>query len=531
MQTRPAGAVLADGSAMSGVADVLRLRAAASPAAVAIEEAGVAVTYGDLDRRASQLASGLRALGAGPGDRVAFVGPNSAALLEVFHGAPRIGAVAVPVNHRLAAPELRDLLADAEPRLVIVDTDTAAALGSPADWLPPGCPLLTTGEAGSYQAWRDAAAAVDPGVVPHTDATQLMLYSSGTTGRPKGIELTGANLAYALGGLQETAAIDTDSVVLCPIPFFHIAGLGMALASAIDGGRLLLGDAGGPGGLLDLLVARRVSHAVAVPTVLQQVLALPGTAGADWSALRFLVYGAAPMPAPLLARVIEVFDCDCLQGYGLTESTGGACRLTPEDHRLALAGRPELLRSVGRVLPGTGLRIVDPKSGEDVSVGQRGEIWLAGPSVMRGYWRRPELTAEAVTPDGWLRTGDGGSLDDDGYVTLHDRLKDMIVSGGENVYPAEVESVLTAHPAVLEVAVVGVPDDRWGEVPFAWIVTRPDQRDIDAADILAWARDRLAHYKVPAAARFVDALPRNASGKLLKSVLRAMGPVSGPRTT
>jgi acyl-CoA synthetase (AMP-forming)/AMP-acid ligase II len=527
-------ATVADGSPMRCLADILRQRAIATPEAIAIDEGdavdgGGTVTYAELDRRASQVASGLVAAGLIAGDRVAFVGRNSAALLEVLHGAVRCGAIPVPLNNRLAAPELAGVLADADPAVIVVDDSAPAIVPGPND---RSAPLRLTvwrsdtpnpGEP-SYGRWRDEQQPHDPGVVADPDATQLILYTSGTTGRPKGIELTGTNLAYALRAMQQTLDVDTTSVAMAPIPFFHVAGLGLALLAALDGGRLLVRDLTGPDALLHTLIEHRVSHAAVVPTVLQQLLARPDTRRADWKALRCIVYGASPIPLPVLVDATEVFGCDFLQGYGLTESTGGICVLSPEDHRaVAAEGRPDLLRSAGKPRPGTRLRVVDPATGLDVGPGVRGEVWIAGPSVMKGYWRQPELTAQTVVEGGWLRTGDGGSIDAEGFVWLHDRIKDMIVSGGENIYPVEVESVLTAHPSVLEVAVVGIPSERWGESPFAYVVARDGcgTTEADGSAILTWARERLAHYKVPVGLRFVDALPRTASGKIVKARLRA----------
>jgi long-chain acyl-CoA synthetase len=271
--------------------------------------------------------------------------------------------------------------------------------------------------------------------------------------------------------------------------------------------------------VLRLLVDRKVTHAAVVPTVLQRLLALPECKTADWSALSYVVYGASPIPLPVLREATEIIGCSFLQSYGLTESTGGFTLLGPADHvpEEALAHR---LRSAGRPMAGSPVRVVDPVTLADCPVGERGEVLVSGSRIMKGYWRKPEQTAEVILPGGWLRTGDGGSFDADGFLYLHDRLKDMIVSGGENVYPVEVESVMTGHPDVAEVAVVGVASADWGESPYAVVVLRPGAQLSDT-ELIAWTRDRLAHFKCPVGVSFVASLPRTASGKLQKQAIKA----------
>jgi long-chain acyl-CoA synthetase len=291
------------------------------------------------------------------------------------------------------------------------------------------------------------------------------------------------------------------------------------MVAAVNGAALLLEHATAAEELRDLLVSRRVSHAALVPTLIQRLVALPGIADADWSALKYVVYGASPIPLPVIHAASRTIGCKFLQSYGLTESTGGVTMLAPEDHFPA-PGQERRPASVGRPMPGVDVKVVDPETLAELPPGARGEVLIGGGHVMKGYWRRPRETAAVLLPGGWLRTGDGGSFDADGYLYLHDRLKDMIVSGGENVYPAEVESVLTGHPAVAEAAVVGVPSERWGEVPHAVVVRGPDAGPVTEAELIAWTRERLAHFKCPASVAFVDALPRNASGKLLKNRLR-----------
>jgi acyl-CoA synthetase (AMP-forming)/AMP-acid ligase II len=509
----------ADGSPVLSLADIIRKRAAVSPARVALAEPGRLTSFADLDRRSSQVAQALRGKDVAPGDRVAFIGASGPEFAEVLYGAAKAGAIFTAVNNRLAPAEILAILADAEPSVLVVDPAAAPlAAGAAYDT------LIT--DAG-YLAWRDAAPPHDPGELAAPDDTALILYTSGTTGTPKGVELTGRNLGCALHELHAGIGLDEDSVCAAPIPFFHIAGLGLFLAASLNGASLLLEQPADTLAVLRMLVDRQVTHAAVVPTVLQRLLALPECQEADWSALKYVVYGASPIPLPVLREATEVIGCSFLQSYGLTESTGGFTLLGPADHvpDEKLAHR---LRSAGRPMTGARVRVVDPVTLTDRPAGERGEVLVAGSRIMKGYWRKPEQTAEMMLPGGWLRTGDGGSFDADGFLYLHDRLKDMIVSGGENVYPAEVESVMTGHPAVAEVAVVGVPSAEWGESPYAVVVLRPGAQ-VTADELISWTRDRLAHFKCPVGITFTPALARTASGKLQKQAIRSsLGSVPVP---
>jgi long-chain acyl-CoA synthetase len=512
-----------DGSPVYSLADIIRKRSAITPQGIALTEAGRVTSFAELDQRSSQVARALRRKDVRPGDRVAYIGASGPEFAEVMYGAAKCRAIFTAVNNRLSVREVLAILADAEPRVVVADPP-AAPLVADVGTLGFDCDSLITDL--DYLAWRDYASADDPGEVAAPDETALILYTSGTTGVPKGVELTGRNLGCALHELHASIELDEGSVCAAPVPFFHVAGLGMLLAANLNGGNLLLEQQADIAGVLRLLVDRKVTHAVLVPTVLQRLLALPEARTADWSALSYVVYGASPIPLPVLRDATEVIGCSFLQSYGLTESTGGFTLLGPGDHVPAeeFAHR---LRSAGRPMRGARVRVVDPVTLKDCPAGQRGEVLVAGSRIMKGYWRKPGPTAEVLLPGGWLRTGDGGSFDVDGYLYLHDRLTDMIVTGGENVYPAEVESVLTGHPAVAEVAVVGVPSARWGESPYAVVVLRPGAQ-VSEAELIAWTRDRLAHFKCPAGVSFAASLARTASGKLQKQAIRAsLSSVSG----
>jgi acyl-CoA synthetase (AMP-forming)/AMP-acid ligase II len=512
-------AVHADGSRVDNLADIIRKRAAATPDGPAVIDGDRVTTFAQLNDRSSQVAQALRAAGVVAGDRVAYIGVNAASFLEVLYGAIKIGAIATGLNNRLARTELQTILRDAEPAALVL------GVGEPA--LPVGEPatLRVVVEAAAYEDWLAAQPTTDPDVRIAPSDPAVIFYTSGTTGLPKGILLSSASVGQALATMHYDMELDASSVAMAPIPYFHVSGFGLALVANLNGAALLLEMATEPNALVELLVRRRVSHAAVVPTIIQRMVNLPASRDADWSALKYLVYGSAPIPLSVIEVATGLFGCKFLQSYGLTESTGGVTVLWPEDH-LPPPGREQQLRSVGQVMPGVQVRVVDPDTLLDVPTGTRGEVLIGGGHLMNGYWRRPEATAAVFTEDGWLRTGDGGSFDEFGFLYLHDRLKDMIVSGGENVFPAEVESVLTGHPDVAEVAVIGIPSEQWGESTYAVVVRTPGA-EVTAAELIEWARERLAHIKCPVGVSFVDALPRNASGKLLKTRLREVHGATG----
>ncbi len=513
----------ADLAAIKTLADVIRVHAARRPGAPALDIAGRSVTFGELDERSSRVAQALRAAGVGAGDRVAFIDKNGLEFFDVTFGLAKLNAVNVAVNWRLAPPEMAQIIADAQARLVIVGPDfvghiervqadldgvgTIVAVGGHDRW--PG-----------YDEWMAAHPAEDPGVEAAGSDVAFQLYTSGTTGLPKGVMCTQDNFFGGVAGLAGQWRFTTDSVNIAMMPMFHIAGAGWAMVGLYNGCRTVVLRDIDPAAVLAAIPAYGVTNAFMVPAVIQFLLATPGVDSTDFSTLRALVYGASPITDTVLVKGMETLGCEFIQVYGLTETTGAITQLDGVDHDPV--NRPELLRSCGRPYPWVEVRIVEPSTGEDVPVGQVGELWTRSRQNMAGYWNNPVATAEALTPDGWFRTGDAGYTDADGYLYLHDRVKDMIVSGGENVYPAEVENVVAKHPAVADVAVIGVPDERWGEAVKAIVVPAAgvEANDETAADIIAYARERLAGYKLPKSVDYAEVLPRNPSGKLLKRELR-----------
>jgi acyl-CoA synthetase (AMP-forming)/AMP-acid ligase II len=497
------------------VADVIRTHARERGDVVAIRHGSRALTYYELDERSNRLAQALLAAGVGPGSRVAHLDRTGPEVIELLFATSKIGAVLVPLNWRLAVPELTRIVADAAAPLLVVGSAFAETASALADALPT---LLRVVQVGSdYARWIATHDPVDPCASCASGDTVVQMYTSGTTGVPKGVLTTHRNLAAA----AETSprwGFDADTVSLTPLPMFHIGGIGWAFLGLWSGATTILVSEFVPEAVLDVLERERVTNAVFVPTMLQMLAAVPGAVERDYSALRSIAYGASPITTPVLKAALHTFRCALFGIYGLTETTGAAVQLDAADHDPD-GPREHLLRSVGRPYPWVELRIVDPLTRAACGPHQVGEVWLRAPNVMAGYFNRPAETAAALTADGWLRTGDGGYLDDGGYLFLTDRIKDMIVTGGENVFPVEVEEALAQHPTVDDVAVIGVPDDRWGETVKALVVLRTGAV-ASAEELTAFARERLAGYKLPRSVDFVSELPRTPSGKVLKRELR-----------
>ena len=476
------------------------------------------VTYAELAARAGRAAAALEADGVGADGRVVWLGKNRIEFFDLLFGAAARRAAVAPLNFRLTEDELLAIVDDARAAVVVLGPEYAG-LRAKLEAGSSDPRVLVVGE--DYEDWLDGhpdAPAVDAAPDAGDDDTVLQLYTSGTTGMPKGVLLSHRNF----GALLEVGGhwgMDTESVALCAMPLFHIGGSGFALVGLSFGARVVLIADIVPASLLDTMERERVTNAFLVPAVLQFLTQVPGAADRDWSALRAIAYGASPITGAVLNRVLTTFRAPLFQVYGATETTGAISQLEPDDHDPD-GPRAHLMRSAGRPYPWVEIQAVDPATGEAAPAGEVGEIWIRSSQVTRGYWGRPDETAETLTEDGWLKTGDAGYLDAEGYLFLTDRIKDMIVTGAENVYPIEVENVLSEHPDVVDVAVIGVPDERWGETVKAVVVAR-DGATIEEDALLDWAKERLAGFKRPRSVDVVDELPRNASGKILKKDLRA----------
>ncbi len=503
--------------AISSIPEIIRTYGRERPDDPAIEYEGRSISFGELDRRSSQLATALASLGVTAGDRVAFLEKNGPEYFEVTFALGKLNAVNVAVNWRLAPGEIAQILDDAQARVVFVGPDfvdhiekveadlqtvtTIVAIGGHGNWL-------------DYEELVSAHPAEDVGAEPTGQDVAFQLYTSGTTGLPKGVMLTNDNFFGGAIKVTESWRFTPDSVNIAVMPMFHIAGSGWAMVGLFHGCRTVLLRDVDPARMLACIAEFGVTNAFIVPAVIQFLLMTPRIDEADLSSLRAIVYGAAPITETVLTKAVETFGCEFIQVYGLTETTGAITQLNGADHR------PELLRSCGKPYEWVEIRLVDPDTGADVEEGMVGELWTRSPQNMLGYWNNEEATRAAVTEDGWFKTGDAGYRNREGFIFLHDRIKDMIVSGGENIYPAEIENVLARHPDVADVAVIGVPDERWGEAVKAVVVRRPGS-ETTAEELISAARADLAGYKLPKSVDFADELPRNPSGKLLKREIRA----------
>jgi long-chain acyl-CoA synthetase len=502
----------------ASLADVVRIYGRERPDKAALIFEDRTWSYAALDAASNRIAQALLDLGVGPEECVAILDKNTPVYFELFFGACKLNATTVGVNWRLAPPEIEAILADAAPKVLIIGEDFLDHLAN-ID-LDRGCKIVVIGSKGgfeAYETWRDRYPALDPAIEPDADASVYQLYTSGTTGLPKGVQLTSTNvLAFAAAGTLEWR-FDSDSVSLVALPLFHSAGSAWALVGLVNGASNVLLREVDTVEILAKIETHGVTNIFLVPAVIQMLLSTPGVDEVDFSTMRAVAYGGSPISEAVRIDALERFGCDFLQIYGLTEATGAVTNLRAEDQDPG-GPRAALLGSAGTAWGDVELRIVNPDSLEELPAGEVGEIWVRSAQVMKGYWKNPEATAEALTGEGWLRTGDAGHLDG-GFLFIHDRIKDMFISGGENVYPAEVENVLMGHPGVADVAVIGVPDERWGETGKAVLVGAEGAQATDR-ELIEFCRERLAHYKCPTSIERCDTLPRTPSGKVRKTELR-----------
>lgn len=476
-------------------------------------------TYAELQQRVEAMAAVLAAQGLKAGDRVGYLGFNHPLFLVALHACARLNAIFVPLNFRLSGPEIAFIAEDAGLRVLLADAAHRPVVDGIRDGLRCPCYLALDGEAPGWEALPALdrpAAAVPAEQTTAPDDVALIMYTSGTTGHPKGAMLTHGNFwTNNLNGILSNG-LRCEDVVLNFAPLFHVGGLcSVSMPAMQAGAHLVLHRAWDAEAVMHDIARHRVSVTFAVPSMLLFMSQHPGFGAADLSSLRTIAVGGAPMPLPLLQRYAER-GIPVNQGFGMTETTATVSLLIPERSidKLGSCGTPALLTEVC-LKDYEGRLITEPH--------QRGELCIRGGNVMRGYWNRPDATAAAFDDEGWFHSGDVAYVDEDGFYFICDRLKDMVISGGENVYPAEVESVLYRHPAVAEVAVIGAPDERWGERVVAVAALKPgEQLTLEA--LQAFARQELAGYKLPRELRIVDALPRNPTGKVLKARLRQPAP-------
>jgi acyl-CoA synthetase (AMP-forming)/AMP-acid ligase II len=507
------------------IADLARINGRDRPDRIVFHFEERVQRYADLDRNSSRGANALIALGLKPDDRVAYLGKNSDIYFELLLAVAKAGGVMSPVNWRLAVPEIAWIIDNCGARILCVGPEFTEVVAANRDAFPGVEQIIATETAANaypdYRSWRDSFPDTDPDVPRGEDDAVIQMYTSGTTGKPKGAVLTNGSVLRSR--LDRDPALQADwerwddhDVGLVAMPCFHIGGTGYGITVMTNGATGVITREFDPGGVLDLIEAHGISKIFMVPAAMQIIVNQPRARSVDFSRLRHIAYGASPIPLDLLRQCIDIFQCGFVQMYGMTETSGTIAALPPEDHDPA---GNERMRSVGKPLRGVEMRVVDT-DGNMLPPREIGEIAIRAQANMREYWNRPEATAETIDGDGWLRTGDAGYTDEQGYFYLHDRVKDMIISGGENIYPAEVENAIYGHAAVADVAVVGVPDEKWGEAVKACVVLK-EGASADAADIIGWARERIAGYKCPKSVDFISALPRNPSGKILRRELRA----------
>ncbi len=499
--------------------DTLRRRAWTTPLKQAVVDlaSGARCTYPELNERANAVANGLAAMGIGRGDRVALLCLNGIEFIEAYYGAAKIGAVIVPLNWRLTAPELTFILKDSGSKVLIfgsafaevseeikagggTDIGYFVEIGAATAWATP------------YQQAFDPARTGEPEIAPGGDDLLTIVYTSGTTGLPKGAAHSHRTALSGIINVLSTIELNQADRYLLVLPLYHVGASTPMLAQLYQGGVLVLMPQFDPSKMWEVIETEKITKTLAVPAMLNFMLQVPGFQERDLSSLHSILSGASPVPVELIRRY-HAMGIEIHQVYGMTETFGPGCFLGGDEAE-ARAG------STGRAYLLTDVRVVD-EDGKDVPAGTPGEVIMRGAHNMVGYWNRPDATAETIR-DGWLHSGDIGIADEDGYVTIHDRVKDMIISGAENVYPAEIENVLMAHDGVADVAVIGQDSEKWGESPFAVIVVATDS--VTEAEIMAHCQGQLARYKQPKGVAFIDEIPRNPTGKPLKRILRDQFP-------
>ena len=503
---------------------IVTYNAAQCPDNIAMTMDGQTTSWTEFDLYTNQIANGLLKAGIEPADRVAYLGKTTDAAFQIMHGTAKVRGVFTPINWRLAPPEIAYILKDARAKVLFVSEDSLPLINDIVgqSGFPEKMIIVQASachDENGFQSWRERHSSDPTDCVLLTSDVVLQLYTSGTTGRPKGALIT---QEYVINAGRMYNELDEDIYDMRPgeeflnyFPIFHTSGsISSQYAPFSRGCGIIIFPEFDPQKIFECIDQRSIPLIGAVPTMLQAFLSDPTFVKTDFGDVRYIMYGAAPMPIPLRDKLTNLVGCRFAQGYGATESLSISL-LSPADHETD----SERLKSVGRAMPGVEIKIVDP-NGAELPVGEIGEIAVRSPIMAQGYWQLPDATAAAFK-DGWYLTGDGGRLDEGGYLFLKERIKDLIISGGENIYPGEVENVLYAHPSINSAAVVAVADKKWGEVPFAFIIIK-DGAQFDRDSLQTFVDERLARYKQPKYYECIDALPLNAAGKILKKDLREM---------
>ncbi len=502
--------------------DLIRHQKRLRPNTVAMTYAGKEFTYAQMSERVNRAANALHELGIRKGERVALLSQNCNQYVELCFANGKIGAVSVPLNYRLTPAELEYIINNSEAVALIVADDFVATIAQIKHLLPNIRHTVCIG--GSHQGYREyeeliaGASPAEPQVDVHENDLLWQMYTSGTTGRPKGAMITHRNLVSNVVQTGMGFRSEPGDKALIVAPLYHAAAMIVSVTTLAQGGTVLIKKDFIPPEVIQAFNSEGVTHALLVPAMILFLLNMPGIEKVNFGTLKYVIYGASAIPLEVLRKAMQVFKCSFLQGYGQTESVAVLTQLMPEDH--VLDGPPEKVRrleSCGREIFGTEVRIVD-ENGNDCPTGVVGEIIGRGDQIMQGYWKMPEATTETLK-GGWLHTGDMGCFDEDGYIYIKDRMKDMIVSGGENVYPREIEEVLFTHPAVADAACIGIPSEKWGEEIKAIVVLKPGATATDR-DVISYCDGKLAGFKRPRSVDFVASLPKNPSGKVLKRELR-----------